>query len=69
MKDGKAIEVCLVEDEEGNKGEKQDLIVWEEAVKGWSEAQEWRAETDKKGKDTRASVVRTDGSGEAASKV
>ena len=53
VKGEKAIEVCLAEDNKGEKGEDQDLTVWEEAIKEWSEAREFRVESDKREKNTK----------------
>ena len=41
FKGEKAIEICLAEDKEEDKGEEQDLILWEEVIKWEEEVREF----------------------------
>ena len=52
--------VCLTEDKGEDKGEEQALIVWEEVIKEWDEAREFKVEMDQTQRRTRDCTVQTE---------
>ena len=50
----------MAEEKDGEKGEEQDLILWEEVIKGGGEEWEFRVEVGRKDESRRDCAVQTD---------